>query len=191
MKKPVLFATCITVLLLAFAGGSLGATKYPHIADLKLRQGEDHVLLSAVLVAEFDDDMRQAIRGGVPLKFRYSIRLTRKGSIFGERIVRNREVIHGLEYDPVKQLYLFTAEGYRKEVLERSTKDEEEALSWLTAIEEWPLYALNKLERKTRYRVRVMATLRSVELPSVLGYLFFFTTIFNRETPWVQVDFTY
>jgi len=39
--------------------------------------------------------------------------------------------------------------------------------------------------------VRVMATLRSVEMPSVLGYLFFFTTIFNRETPWVHLDFSY
>jgi hypothetical protein len=191
MRKPVLLTTSIIVLLLTFAGRSGGAARDPHIADLKLRQGEDYVLLTATLATEFDDDMRQAIRGGVPLKFKYSIRLTRKGSIFGERIVRNRELIHGLAYDPVKQLYLFTAEGYRKEILERTTKEEEEALRWLTTIEEWPLYALNKLERKTRYRVRVMATLRSVELPSVLGYLFFFTTIFNRETPWVQVDFTY
>jgi len=53
------------------------------------------------------------------------------------------------------------------------------------------LYPLTKFEKNVRYRVRVMATLRSVELPSVLGYLFFFTTIFNQETQWVQLDFTF
>jgi hypothetical protein len=191
MKNFILLTTSIILLSLTFADRSESAAKKPHIADLRLRQGDNQVLLSAVLAAEFDDEMRQAIRGGVPLKFWYKIRLTSKGSIIGERVVRNRELIHGLEYDPVRQLYLFTAEGYSKKNFERTTKDEEEALKWLTTIEDWPLYALEKLERKTRYRVRVMATLRSVELPSVLGYIFFFTTIFNRETPWVQVDFTY
>jgi hypothetical protein len=91
----------------------------------------------------------------------------------------------------VRQLYLFRGEGYGSAVIEKTTKEEEEALGWLTTIQDWHLYPLNKLDRKRKYRVRVMATLRSVELPSVLGYLFFFTTIFNRETPWVQIDFTY
>ena len=191
MRKASLLAASVLVLILAFAAGSEGSVADPHIVDLNLREGEKHVLLSATLVAQFDEEMRQAIRGGVPLKIGYKVRLTRKGSIFGERIVRNRELFNGLEYDPVRQLYLFTAEGYGPEVIERTTRDEEEALGWLTTIEDWPLYSFKKLNRNTRYRVRVMATLRSVELPSVLGYLFFFTTIFNRETPWVWMDFTY
>ena len=150
MRKASLLAASVLVLILAFAAGSEGSVADPHIVDLNLREGEKHVLLSATLVAQFDEEMRQAIRGGVPLKIGYKVRLTRKGSIFGERI-----------------------------------------LGWLTTIEDWPLYSFKKLNRNTRYRVRVMATLRSVELPSVLGYLFFFTTIFNRETPWVWMDFTY
>ena len=100
-------------------------------------------------------------------------------------------MIHRLEYDPVRKVYLFSLEAPGSKTIERSTRDEEEALNWLTRVEDWPLYPLLKLEKRTRYRVRVMATLRSAELPSVLGYLFFFTTIFNRETPWVQLDFTY
>jgi hypothetical protein len=191
MKNTISVVVSMLTLLLTFTGVSQGSDLSPRITDLRLAQGSQNVILSAQLVAEFDDEMRQAIRGGVPLTFTYKVRMTRRGSLFGERIVRNREIIHGLEYDPVKQLYLFTGEGYGKEAVERTTKEEEEALSWLTTIQDWRLYPLNKLDRKTKYRVRVMATLRSVELPSVLGYLFFFTTIFNRETPWVQVDFIY
>lgn len=191
MRKFTFLITSVAVLLLIFTGISKGSDLDPHIADLRLVQGDEHVLLSARLVAEFNDEMRQAIRGGVPLKFIYKIRMTRRGTLFGERIVRNRELVHELEYDPVKKLYLFKREGYGREVSEQRTKDEEEAFLWLTTIQDWHLYSLRKLDRDSRYRVRVMATLRSVELPSVLGYLFFFTTIFNRETPWVQIDFSY
>ena len=191
MRKIPFFVVGIPVLLLVFSAVAAGDAVAPHIGDLKLSEGEEHVLLSATLVAPFDEDQRQAIRGGVPLRFSFRIRLTRKGSILGERIVRDRELYNGLEYDPVRQLYLFTADGRGSEVIERTTRDEEEALRWLTTIENWRLYPYKKLDRDTRYRVRVMATLRSVEMPSVLGYLFFFTTIFNRETPWVHLDFSY
>lgn len=191
MKRIITFLMCVAFLVLFSAGISEGSNPGPHIADLRLVQGRHNVLLSAKLVAKFDDNMRQAIKGGVPLKFSYKIRMTSRGWFLGERVVRNREIIHSLEYDPVKQLYLFKGEGYGREVIERTTKDEGEALEWLTTLKDWPLYPLRRLDRDTRYRVRVMATLRSVELPSVLGYLFFFTTIFNRETPWVQIDFSY
>jgi len=176
---------------LSSVAGTWASEVKPHISDLRLSQGESSVLLSAQLVTELGEDIREALRGGVPLTFSYRIRLTSKGSILGEKIVRRREIIHTLEFDPVKQLYRFQGEGYGRETVVRTTKDEEEALGWLTRIVDWPLYPLGRLENKVRYRVRVMATLRSVELPSVLGYLFFFTTIFNQETPWVQLDFTF
>ena len=191
MKKLLIHILSISFLILSFASDVSAAEVKPYISDLRLHQGESNVRLSARLVTEFGEEMREALRGGVPLTFSYRIRLTRKGSILGEKVVRRREIIHNLEFDPVKQLYMFKGEGYGGEPVVRTTKDEEEALGWLTGILDWRLYPLQRLERNVRYRVRVMATLRSVELPSVLGYLFFFTTIFNQETPWVQLDFTF
>jgi len=191
MKNNLFKILSISILILSFTS-DLGAAKVkPHISDLRLRQGESSVLLSARLETELGEEMREALRGGVPLTFSFRIRLTRKGSILGEKIVRRREIIHILEFDPVKQLYMFKGEGYGREPVFKTTKDEEEALDLLTDILDWRLYSLKKLKKNVRYRVRVMATLRSVELPSVLGYLFFFTTIFNQETSWVQMDFTF
>ena len=191
MKKHIISTLTIFTLILASAAGSSAAEVKPHISDLRLHQGESDVLLSAHLVTELGEEMRKALRGGVPLTFSYRINLTSRGSILGEKIVRKREVVHTLEFDPVKQLYMFTGDGYGKEPVVRTTREEEEALGWLTEILDWPLYPFHRLEKNLRYRVRVMATLRSVELPSVLGYLFFFTSIFNQETPWAQLDFTY
>jgi hypothetical protein len=191
MKKHLIQILSISILILSSASGVWASEVKPHISDLRLHQGESNVLLSAQLVTELGEEMREALRGGVPLTFSYRIHLTRRGSILGEKVVRKREIIHNIEFDPVKQLYLFTGEGYGGEHVIKTTKDEEEALGWLTGILNWRLYPLQKLKKNVRYRVRVMATLRSVELPSVLGYLFFFTTIFNQETPWVQLDFTF
>ena len=191
MKKHLTQILSISILILSLASGAGAADVKPHIRDLRLHQGASNVLLSAQLVTELGEEMRDALNGGIPLTFSYRIRLTRKGSIFGEKMVRSREIIHTLEFDPVKKIYTFEGEGYMREPIVRTTKNEEEALKWLTGIMDWPLYPLRRLEKNLRYRVRVMATLRSVELPSVLGYLFFFTTIFNQETPWVQLDFTF
>lgn len=191
MKKHLFPILTACILILSSASGVRAAEVKPHIDDLRLRQGESHVLLSARLVTELGEETREALRGGVPLTFSFRIHLTRRGSILGEKVVRKREIIHNLVFDPVKQLYLFKGEGYQRDPVMRTTKDEEEALGWLTGILDWPLYPLQRLKKNIRYRVRVMATLRSVELPSVLGYLFFFTTIFNQETSWVQLDFTF
>ena len=191
MKKYFTLILLISIWLLSSASGVCAANVKPHITNLNLRQGESNVMLSAHLVTELGEEMRKALLGGVPLTFSYRIHLTSKGSILGEKIVRRREVFHNLEFDPVKQLYRFTGEGYGREPVVKTTRDEEEALGWLTGILDWPLYPLHKLKKNVRYRVRVMATLRSVELPSVLGYLFFFTNIFNQETSWVQLDFTF
>ncbi len=193
MKRYLIKFLWISILILSFTSAATAAAVKPHISGLRLHQGESNVLLSAQLVTELGEEMREALRGGVPLTFSYRIRLTRKGSILGVKTVRSREIIHTLEFDPVKQLYLFKGEGdgYGREPLVKTTKDQEEALGWLTGIVDWHLYPLKKLEKDLRYRVRVMATLRSAELPSVLGYLFFFTTIFNQETSWVHLDFTF
>lgn len=191
MKRSAFLAFSLLFFLLAPPAWPAAGPDPPRISNLGIRQGEDDVLLSASLQVSFDEKAREVIRGGVPFRFSYRIRLTQKGSIFGEKIVRDRELSYSLAYDPVRKLYLFTLEGQGPETVERTTRDEEEAIKWLTEIEDYPLYPLGKLEKKTRYRVRVMATLRSAELPSFLGYLFFFTTVFNRETPWAHLDFTY
>ena len=162
----------------------------PAISELRLHMGQDSVMLSAALSAPFGTETRQAMRGGVPFTFRYRIRLTRRGVFLGEAGVRDAVVTHTLRYDPVKQTYLFQGEGYPERV-EMSTREVDEAIGWLTTVTDWPLYPLGELKKDVRYRVRVMATLRSVELPSVLGYLFFFTSIFNQDTSWRQVDFSY
>ena len=191
-RHPLAWLITLAVLSASMASPFLvlASDSDPFIRSIKLREGNGSVLLSADLEARLGDQIKEAVRGGVPLTIRYGIRLTRKGSILGEKMVRSEELIHTLQYNPVKKVYLFEGIGYG-EVLERRSRDEKEALLWMTRITDWPLYALDDLKRETRYKVRVMATLRSVELPSVLGYLFFFTTIFNKETGWKEVDFSY
>ncbi len=186
--------SALVIALLAFLIVStampVAAEETPVIEDIHLVKGKSDVLLSATMSAELDEFMKEALKGGVPLTFSYKIKLTRQGTIFGEKKVRSEKLTHTLQYNPVKQIYQFTGEGYG-ELLEKTTREEAEALAWMKGIYRWPLYPLKEIRKDKRYRVRVMATLRSAELPSVFGYLFFFTSIFNRETPWNQVDFTY
>ena len=112
MKRLLAFILAFATLSTGAASPAWAASRDPRITGLQLHQGESDVLLSAQLVTEFSEEMLQALRGGVPLTFRYHIRLTRRGSFLGESVVRDKELIHNLEYDPVKQLFLFVGEGY-------------------------------------------------------------------------------
>lgn len=189
-KKPLALLIVFLVILTVSTVAPAASEKTPVIEDIQLIEGKKDVLLSATLSAELDEFMKEALKGGVPLTFSFKIRLTRKGTLLGEKRVRSEKLIHTLQYNPVKQVYQFRGEGYG-DPLEKTTRDEAEALAWMKGVYRWPLYPLNELRKDKQYRVRVMATLRSAELPSVFGYLFFFTSIFNRETPWNQVDFKY
>ena len=162
----------------------------PYIENVRLREGATAVLLSASLKAAISDEVREAIRGGVPIDFRFRIKLTKRRTLLGEKVLRSKELIHGLQYNPAKKQFHFTGSGYGDD-REVTTREEEEALGLMTGVVDLPIYPLKKLEEGGHYRVRVMATLKSAELPSVLGYIFFFTTIFNSETKWKEVDFTY
>ena len=196
MSCKILRLTCY--LLIFLMPGTLvvpgpvlaAAEKGPVISRVGLTAGQDDLLLSATLDAPINDKVRAAVMGGVPLTFRFKVRLTKKGALLGERILRTKDVVHTLQYNPVKKLFSFRAEGYGDD-LEKTTGDTDEAFRWMVMVSDWHLYPLEKLRSHVRYRVRVMATLKSVELPSVLGYLFFFTTIFNSDTPWKLVEFSY
>jgi len=161
------------------------------ISRLELAEDGSFLMVSAKVDAPIEGLNREALEGGIPFSFAFRFRLSRKGGLLGERVIRNRVVTHTLEYDPLRRIYLFRSDGNGEASMkgsERETADRAEALSWMAAVEGYPLVPVGGLEPGS-YRVRAMATLRSAELPSVFGVLFFFTTLFNQDTPWRETDF--
>jgi len=51
--------------------------------------------------------------------------------------------------------------------------------------------ALKELQRNSKYQLRVKAELEKVRLPLYLHYVLFFVTLWDFETDWYTVDFTY
>ncbi len=163
----------------------------PYISGLDISEDGRSVLVTLALTAELGELNRQALDGGIPFSYRYRLRLSRRGGgLLGEKQLADREIVHTLRYDPLRKVFRFTAEGYPEKV-ERETAERAEALSWMDRVDRIPLYPLDSLSPGKRYRVRAMATLRSAELPSLLGYLFFFTTLLNQDTAWKETDFTW
>jgi hypothetical protein len=200
MERGFTAATaCFVLLLLLFTfgvdaargeGDKAGEEKAPAITRLHLEEEGGLLLLTAELAYRLDGQNREALEGGVPFSFRFHLRLSRDGGILGEKLVRDDSVTHTLLYDPLRKLYRFTGEGY-PDKREQETADRGEALRLMGTVDRWPLTPVASLRGGARYRVRAMATLRSSELPSVWGYLLFFTTIFNQDTAWKETDFTW
>ena len=61
----------------------------------------------------------------------------------------------------------------------------------MTEIRNIEVIPLKKLEPGARYQLRVKAELEKVRLPLYLHYVLFFVSLWDFETDWYTVDFTY
>jgi hypothetical protein len=186
----LLIAGCSLAGMVVGASPSAALAVEPAIRRLDIAEDGRSVLVSLALAADLGDLNREALDGGIPFSYRYRMRLLRSGGLLGEKLVADKEIVHTLQFDPARKAYRFTAEGYPGKV-ERETAQREEALAWMDTVEGVPLHPLAGLVPGKRYRVRAMATLRSAELPTMLGYLFFFTSLLDQETSWREKDFVW
>ena len=66
VKRPFSLTITLILSLILSASWSEGSSEGPRIVDLRLRQGEEKVLLSAALLVDFDEEAREVLRGGFP-----------------------------------------------------------------------------------------------------------------------------
>jgi hypothetical protein len=70
-------------------------------------------------------------------------------------------------------------------------EDFHEAKNLMSKIVGVKLTELNKLQKGNRYQVRMMAELAKIRLPLYLDYVLFFLSLWDFETDWYKVSFTY
>jgi hypothetical protein len=70
-------------------------------------------------------------------------------------------------------------------------EDFREAKNLMSRIEGVKLTDLNTLQKGTRYEIRMMAELDKIRLPLYLDYVLFFLSLWDFETDWYKVNFTY
>lgn len=134
---------------------------------------EGRILVSFTLTSGFADELKDAIRSGLPATITYDVFLRRGTPLWFDRTIARATVTAGVRFDNLTRQHQLsrTIDGRGEEP--RMTEDEEVVRAWLTEFRLLPLFSTSSLEANADYYVKVGARTR----PRVNRFLFW---------PWEQ-----
>ncbi len=178
-------------LLFFFAGSSAlaGTRKEVQFTDITITTSTSHLLLFAVLKNNKHLDLEQALHSGIPMQFKFFIDLYRTRDNWPDEELVSIEFVHTLKYDTLKENYQLerTEQKNRKFTF----KSLEEAMKVMNDINGLKVIELSRLQPDASYELRMKAELYKKTLPMNLHYLIPFISLWDLETDWFTIEFTY
>lgn len=177
------------VLGLLFVSAHAGYAQDATLTNITVSNTRDDLLLFLNLKGAFREEMKKAILSGVPSTFSFFAKLNRVRSFWFDRDIADLEVTHTIIYDNLKKEFTVTRSW--KENNPEVTKSFNEAKNWMTEIDSLKIIPLNRLEKGEQYQLRVKAEVSKKTLPLYLHYILFFVSLWDFETDWYTIDFTF
>ena len=176
-----------------FLMGSLLATparaEEALLTDIVVTSAGEHLLIYFRVTGCFTEEMIKAIENGINTTFTFFIGLYEVRDFQRDKNIAELRVTHSIVYDNLKKAYkVRLSEGNSEMIL---VEDFHEAKNLMSKIVGVKLTGLNKLQKGNRYQVRMMAELAKIRLPLYLDYVLFFLSLWDFETDWYKVNFTY
>ncbi len=188
MKKTFIFLILLLSLTLTGFVSSARADK-ASLTDIVVTNTWDHLLIYFTVTDCFTEEMKKAIENGINTTFTFFINLNEVQDFWWDKRVTTVEVSHDINYDSLKKIYTVKLSERDGEII--TVKDFEEAKKLMSEIVGLKVAEMKNLTKGTRYRVRMMAELDTIELPLYLHYVLFFLSLWDFETEWYTVDFNY
>ena len=182
------FFLFLTVLLSLAAWPAAAGGGRPVIDGVALAKSDSILLLSAAVKDCFTKEMLEGVHNGISVTFRFKIRLERRRSWWLNQTVSSLGINHTLSYDPIRRDYQVDFAEYDQPRVTRSLAEAERMMAELNKIE---LARLNQLPAGEKYALRIKATLVENTLPLSIHSLIPFYSIWNFETDWRLVEFSY
>ena len=177
------------VLGLLFISAHAGYAQDATLTNITVSNTHDDLMLFLNLKGAFREEMKKAILSGVPSTFSFFAKLNRVRSFWFDRDIADLEVTHTIIYDNLKKEFTVTRSW--KENNPEVTKSFNEAKKWMTEIDSLKIIPLNRLEKGEQYQLRVKAEVSKKTLPLYLHYILFFVSLWDFETDWYTIDFTF
>lgn len=177
------------VLGLLFISAHAGYAQDATLTNITVSNTREDLLLFLNLKGAFREEMKKAILSGVPSTFSFFAKLNRVRSFWFDKDIADLEVTHTIIYDNLKKEFTVTRSW--KENNPEVTESFNEAKKWMTEIDSLKIIPLNRLEKGEQYQLRVKAEVSKKTLPLYLHYILFFMSLWDFETDWYTIDFTF
>nr|HID58211.1 DUF4390 domain-containing protein [Desulfobacterales bacterium] len=136
----------------------------------------------------FTDKLKKAILSGVPTTFTFLASLYRVRNFWPDKKIADTRVYHTIKYDNLKnEFHIIKSEEPGKNF---TTKSFSEAQKLMAEIDSLVIAPLKMLRKDEHYQIRMKAELSKITLPFYLHYVFFLF-LWDFETDWYAIDFTY
>ena len=121
---------------------------------------DQRVQVSFTMEKGVTEDLRAAIRSGLPSTIRYDVDLRREAPGWFDKTLQSAQVSAIVQYDNLTRRYRLsrTVDGRGEDTT--VTDDEDAVRRWLTTFERLPLFTTERLEANVEYYVRVRARSR-------------------------------
>lgn len=191
MRHPFPLILLFLIPLFSFTGVSTLAATEPEVQfkDITITTSNTHLLLFGIVKNEKNNDMEQALHSGIPMRFSFFIELFRTRENWPDEELVSMEFTHTLKYDPLKEHYQVELEEQKKKL--STYHSFQEAMQVMYEINGLRVIELNKLLPDGSYELRMKAELYKKTLPMNLHYVVPFVSLWNVETDWHTIEFTY
>ncbi len=189
MTIPVLKKTALIVFIFIFLSNNLLFAQDAILKNLVISNTEEHLQLFLDVEGAFREDMKKVVQSGVPTTFSFYITLHRVRAFWMDKKIANVNVTHTIKYDNLKNEYSVIRSWENNKTV--VTQSFEAATELMSRVENLNVIQLSSLDKGKQYQIRAKAELSKMTLPLYLHYVLFFVSLWDFETDWYTVDFTY
>jgi hypothetical protein len=180
---------CVMILIMASLLATPAMADEAQLTDIVAISDGDDLLLYFRVTGCFTEEMISAIENGINTTFTFFVGLYEVRDLQLDKDIAELRVTHSIVYDNLKKVYKVRLSETNNEMI--LVEDFREAKSLMSKIVGIKLTELNKLQKGTRYQVSMMAELDKIRLPLYLDYVLFFLSLWDFETDWYKVNFTF
>jgi hypothetical protein len=183
--KPAL----VTLFVFGLAFATLARAEEARLTDIVVTNDGDDLSIYFSVIDCFTDEMKKAIENRITTTFTFFIILNEVRSFLWDKKIADLKISHSIVYDSLKKVYEVRISEKNNDLI--SVPDFHEARNLMSKIVGIKVTELSRLHQGKRYEIQMMAELEKIRLPLYLDYVFFFLSLWNFETDWYTVNFTY
>ena len=189
LRRPLPLVALFLLLFLPLLSPAPLQADEATLSDIIVTNTQEDLLVFFDIKGSFTREMEEAILNGIPTTFTIYIKLYRARTLWLDASIADIELEHNIKYDSLKNEFRVTrSEDNHSEFVFKEFDAAKRAMAEIKNIRIVPLRELNK---NGHYQLRVKAELEKVRLPLYLHYVLFFVSLWDFETDWYTVDFTY
>ncbi len=189
MTRAIFRRAAILIIAALLIVQSAGPARSARFEDLRISNLGEELVVYLKVRGAFKDDMTEAIMSGVKTTFFFLITLKKVRDFLPDKTIANITLTHSVKYHSLRNEFVVTRSWEDDEPVVVKTLDE--ARQRMSVIDNIGLIPLNMLKKGDRYQLRAKAEMGKVTLPFYLHYVLFFVSLWDFETDWYTIDFTY